>query len=136
MVVVTHRIQHWGALRAQDVLLQAAVTRFEYCVSCCLQPEKKSMLKVLLETASNLVFQVVETHFDLCLANCRTSSLSVVHENTYRDQTYKHCYGANRPHLSVIELDAKERLDRVDRAKEALPNEEGQVADKNSIVAT
>lgn len=30
--------------------------------------------------------------FQICLAVCRTSSLSVQHENTYKDPLAKHCY--------------------------------------------
>lgn len=30
--------------------------------------------------------------FQICLAICRTSSLSVRHENTYKDPLAKHCY--------------------------------------------
>lgn len=30
--------------------------------------------------------------FQICLAVCRTSSLSVEHENTYKDPLAKHCY--------------------------------------------
>ena len=48
-------------------------------------------LKTLVERASSLLFRRVEDRFELCLAQCRTSSLSVVHENTYIDGEYKYC---------------------------------------------
>ena len=34
---------------------------------------------------NNVLFVSVSDHFELCLAKCRTSSTSVQHENTYRD---------------------------------------------------
>ncbi|XP_075754298.1 SREBP regulating gene protein isoform X2 [Pelodiscus sinensis] len=62
---------------------------YEYCVSCCLQPNKN-------------LFMAVEDHFELCLAKCRTSSQSVQHENTYRDPVAKYCYGEYPPELLPV----------------------------------
>jgi hypothetical protein len=87
---------------------------FELCVSCCLRPEKARaagvpqwggvglahrlagmpqvpILKSLLARATSLLMQRVEDRFELCMAQCRTSSASVVHENTYIDNEFKHC---------------------------------------------
>ncbi|XP_026272458.1 SREBP regulating gene protein-like [Frankliniella occidentalis] len=69
---------------------------YEYCISCCLHPDKKQVLQNVLGKASetlNVLFASVTDHFELCLAKCRTSSQSVQHENTYRDPKAKHCYG-------------------------------------------
>ncbi|KAK9503686.1 hypothetical protein O3M35_010194 [Rhynocoris fuscipes] len=68
---------------------------YEYCVSCCLQPNKKELLQGVLQRAPDtfhVVFASVTDHYELCLAKCRTSSLSVQHENSYRDPSAKHCY--------------------------------------------
>ncbi|XP_072026615.1 SREBP regulating gene protein-like [Amphiura filiformis] len=75
---------------------------YEYCVSCCLQPDKEIVLQGVLGKASNtfkLLFQSVADHFELCLTKCRTSSESVQHENTYRDPSAKYCYGESPPDL-------------------------------------
>lgn len=69
---------------------------YEYCISCCLHPDKKNVLQNVLGKASetfNVLFASVTDHFELCLAKCRTSSQSVQHENSYRDPRAKHCYG-------------------------------------------
>ncbi|KAG8234489.1 hypothetical protein J437_LFUL014609 [Ladona fulva] len=73
---------------------------YEYCISCCLDPNKKNILQGVLGKASetfNVLFASVTDHFELCLAKCRTSSQSVQHENSYRDPRAKHCYGETPP---------------------------------------
>ncbi|XP_071791111.1 SREBP regulating gene protein-like [Asterias amurensis] len=75
---------------------------YEDCVSCCMHPEKESLLQGVLGKASNtlkLLLKGVRNHYELCLAKCRTSSESVQHENTYRDPIAKHCYGQSPPKL-------------------------------------
>uniref|UniRef100_A0A8C5ZCY0 SREBP regulating gene protein n=1 Tax=Marmota marmota marmota TaxID=9994 RepID=A0A8C5ZCY0_MARMA len=60
---------------------------YEHCVSCCLQPNKQLLLERFLNRAAvafQNLFMAVEDHFELCWAECRTSSQSVQHENTYR----------------------------------------------------
>ncbi|XP_064235833.1 SREBP regulating gene protein isoform X2 [Aotus nancymaae] len=50
---------------------------YEYCVSCCLQPNKQLLLERFLNRAAvafQNLFMAVEDHFELCLAKCRTSS--------------------------------------------------------------
>ncbi|XP_020285976.1 UPF0454 protein C12orf49 homolog [Pseudomyrmex gracilis] len=84
--------------------LQGCCTIYEYCVSCCLNPNK-SILQMRGRKDVNLIFLKVrkdegETRtrrtdrFQICLAVCRTSSFSMrsVHENTYKDPLAKHCY--------------------------------------------
>ncbi|KAK1156497.1 hypothetical protein AOXY_G21571 [Acipenser oxyrinchus oxyrinchus] len=78
---------------------------YEYCVSCCLQPDKQQLLERFLNRAAEgfqNLFTAVKDHFELCLAKCRTSSQSVQHENTYRDPMAKYCYGENPPELLPI----------------------------------
>ncbi|XP_065344898.1 SREBP regulating gene protein isoform X1 [Cloeon dipterum] len=73
---------------------------YEHCISCCLHPDKKNVLQLVLGKASetmNVLFASVTDHFELCLAKCRTSSQSVQHENSYRDPRAKHCYGDMPP---------------------------------------
>lgn len=73
---------------------------YEYCISCCLHPDKKVLLQGILGKASetfSVLFASVTDHFELCLTKCRTSSQSVQHENSYRDPKAKHCYGDSPP---------------------------------------
>ncbi|XP_050690033.1 SREBP regulating gene protein-like [Eriocheir sinensis] len=67
---------------------------YEYCVSCCLHPDKKSLLKKVLGQISenSPLYASVSDHFELCLVKCRTSSQSVQHETLYIDPRAKHCY--------------------------------------------
>uniref|UniRef100_A0A6M2DKU6 SREBP regulating gene protein n=1 Tax=Xenopsylla cheopis TaxID=163159 RepID=A0A6M2DKU6_XENCH len=68
---------------------------YEFCVSCCLDPEKKPILQKIFQKSSDrhsAVLASVRDQFELCLTKCRTSSSSVKFENTYRDPRLKHCY--------------------------------------------
>ena len=77
---------------------------YEHCVSCCLQPHKRKLLeKVLLHAhnSRNPLLHLVHDTWELCLHKCRTSSTSVLRENTYRDAVHKYCYGLDVPHKIV-----------------------------------
>jgi len=74
---------------------------YEHCVSCCLQPHKRKLLEKVLVHAHNSrnpLLHLVQDTFELCLHKCRTSSTSVLRENTYRDSVHKYCYGLDLPH--------------------------------------
>ncbi|EDW75181.1 uncharacterized protein Dwil_GK19833 [Drosophila willistoni] len=79
---------------------------YEYCVSCCLHPDKRPLLETILETvnAQRYIYAQVEDHFELCLVKCRTNSHSVEHENKYRNARTKHCYGQTEAHESQREV--------------------------------
>ncbi|XP_022672280.1 UPF0454 protein C12orf49 homolog [Varroa jacobsoni] len=71
---------------------------YEICVSCCLRPQQRPLLEKVLGRLGRSpkalqLFVLVRTHFDLCLAKCRTSSRSVRNENTYIDPENKYCFG-------------------------------------------
>ncbi|CAG2100867.1 unnamed protein product [Medioppia subpectinata] len=70
---------------------------YEYCISCCLDPNKKPFLTKIVSKKTSDTFNVlmasITDHFELCLTRCRTSSASVQHENSYRDPKAKHCFG-------------------------------------------
>ena len=56
---------------------------YEYCVSCCLKPNKQLLLERFLNRAAvafQNLFMAVEDHFELCLAKCRTSSQVSIHD--------------------------------------------------------
>ncbi|CAB0001315.1 unnamed protein product [Nesidiocoris tenuis] len=59
------------------------------CHSC--KELLQSMLRRVPDTF-HVVFASITDHYELCMAKCRTSSLSVQHENSYRDPSAKHCY--------------------------------------------
>ncbi|XP_026846932.1 UPF0454 protein C12orf49 homolog isoform X1 [Drosophila persimilis] len=75
---------------------------YEYCVSCCLHPDKQPLLELVLQSAytPKYIYASVADHFELCLVKCRTNSHSVEHENKYRDGKAKHCYGITEAHES------------------------------------
>ena len=54
------------------------------------------VLKSILASATSLLFQRVEDRFELCMAQCRTSSSSVVHENMYINSEHKFCVERGR----------------------------------------
>ncbi|CAH1978268.1 unnamed protein product [Acanthoscelides obtectus] len=79
---------------------------YEYCISCCLHPDKREVLENVLGKATeqnNVLFASVTDHFELCLAKCRTNSQSVQHENSYKDPKAKHCYGELTPAVDNID---------------------------------
>ncbi|GAB0086409.1 SREBP regulating gene protein [Sergentomyia squamirostris] len=86
---------------------------YEYCVSCCLHPDKKELLERVMEKATGrqkAVFASVQDNFELCLAKCRTDSHSVQHENKYRDPKAKHCYGETTAHESQRDINGNSVL--------------------------
>lgn len=46
-----------------------------------------------LSTDKNVLFRSLTDDYELCTTKCRTSSHSVLHENSYIDPTHKHCFG-------------------------------------------
>ncbi|XP_066589173.1 SREBP regulating gene protein [Prorops nasuta] len=85
---------------------QGCCAVYEYCVSCCLNPQKLVRGKKSLDSSTNHKENLKNRRgedivrlrlrnldrFQICLAVCRTSSASVRHENTYKDPHSKHCY--------------------------------------------
>ncbi|XP_071179838.1 SREBP regulating gene protein-like [Mytilus edulis] len=95
-------LQHISKHRCDKCSSNGCCEQFEFCVSCCLNPEKKTLLTRVLEEARQLgdrSLASVGDQFELCLAKCRTSSQSVQHENSYRNPKAKYCYGGNPPEL-------------------------------------
>ncbi|KAL4707858.1 hypothetical protein ACJJTC_001804, partial [Scirpophaga incertulas] len=73
---------------------------YEHCVSCCLEPNKRDLLELVLSklsTDENILFRTLTDEYELCLTKCRTSSHSVLHENSYKDPEHKHCFGHEPP---------------------------------------
>lgn len=88
----------------------ACCTLFETCVSCCLTvnwdltPERQIEE---LRQVSGLAFRYAKPAnlFDFCLLRCRTSSASVVHQNTFRSK-WKYCYGPKESPILLEEESA------------------------------
>lgn len=76
---------------------------YENCVSCCLNPNKRSTLEKVMEQASGPLFATVRDQFELCIAKCRTDSHSVQHENKYKNPETKFCYAYVEAHESQRE---------------------------------
>lgn len=89
-----------------DCLSNNCCSIYEHCVSCCLNPKNRKLLEQLLSldslTVRNVISKSVSDQFELCLVKCRTSSKSVWHENSYKDKTFKHCFGLNGPDFASI----------------------------------
>jgi hypothetical protein len=67
-------------------------SQYEYCVACCMDPDKTSLEEALAAPiAHQPTEKPFETVFDLCLSRCRSNSQSVVHENAYKSELH-HCY--------------------------------------------
>ncbi|EAT37032.1 AAEL010931-PC [Aedes aegypti] len=77
---------------------------YEYCVSCCMHPNKRPLLERVLAKATGrqiAVYATVNDQYELCLTKCRTNSHSVQNENKYRDPKLKHCYGETEEQLTA-----------------------------------
>lgn len=57
---------------------------YEYCVSCCVRPAHRKELEHLREHSTHKSIKT-GSWFEVCQFKCRTSSGSVVHENSYRN---------------------------------------------------
>ncbi|CAH8441568.1 unnamed protein product [Schistosoma bovis] len=68
---------------------------YEHCVSCCLNPINKSLWDKVQNLSANYKrhLQLATDAFEFCIAVCRTSSLSVLHENRYRNSEELYCFG-------------------------------------------
>ncbi|XP_011171817.1 SREBP regulating gene protein isoform X2 [Solenopsis invicta] len=88
---------------------QGCCTIYEYCVSCCLHPDKqirgrKDVVSAKVQKDLGRTPIRNSDRFQICLAVCRTSSSSVRHENTYKDPLAKHCYISQRYRRNINSL--------------------------------
>ncbi|XP_018405827.1 PREDICTED: UPF0454 protein C12orf49 homolog [Cyphomyrmex costatus] len=85
---------------------QGCCTIYEYCVSCCLHPDKQIRGRKDLSVGSAKVQKDIgrTAHFQICLTACRTSSSSVRRDNTYKDPLAKHCYIPQRYRRNINSL--------------------------------
>ena len=84
--------------------------QYEYCISCCLKPENlQKHLNLYLSipvlqqkvSTSSAIHRDRPDYFDYCKHVCRTNSLSVQTENTYRG-FHNHCYSQKKSTLERI----------------------------------
>jgi hypothetical protein len=84
---------------------------YEMCVSCCMNNDvekvkffnkgkRKSVWEQFEKKKNQILFKKVKTIFDFCTTRCRTSSKSVMNENSYKSN-YKHCFD----NLDPIDID-------------------------------
>lgn len=65
---------------------------YEYCVACCLNPERTSSeVAIKVKVARQATAGAYRDLFDFCLGRCRHDSGSVVHENAYATEEH-HCF--------------------------------------------
>nr|CAH8832528.1 unnamed protein product [Trichobilharzia regenti] len=73
---------------------------YEHCVSCCLDPNNKSLWNQVIQNTnanSRRHLQLATDAFEFCSAVCRTSSLTVLHENRYRNSAENYCFALEIP---------------------------------------
>nr|XP_058896358.1 SREBP regulating gene protein isoform X14 [Kogia breviceps] len=88
-------------------LSNGCCSAYEYCVSCCLQPNKQLLLERFLNRAAvafQNLFMAVEDHFELCLAKCRTSSQAMPKQTA----SYCPCCSRHRPKVRHLFSDRSE----------------------------
>lgn len=76
---------------------------YEYCISCCLSASlSPNPTGTNLTTMEAIPDHFSSTMFDQCRAQCRTSSSSLLHGNTYK-HAYRHCYSKGTTDLPELE---------------------------------
>ncbi|XP_029074351.1 UPF0454 protein C12orf49 homolog isoform X3 [Monodon monoceros] len=86
-------------------LSNGCCSAYEYCVSCCLQPNKQLLLERFLNRAAvafQNLFMAVEDHFELCLAKCRTSSQAKDLPTTLLSESETFCMAGVSNHLQIL----------------------------------
>lgn len=73
-------------------LVSQCCNSYEYCVSCCLNPERTDLDQALkVKIAKPVTSGTYSSLFDYCAGRCRHNSESVVHENAYLSE-FHHCF--------------------------------------------
>ncbi|KAL8227806.1 hypothetical protein R6Q57_015390 [Mikania cordata] len=73
-------------------LVSQCCKSYEYCVSCCLNPERTHVNQVLkVKIAKPVTSGTYSSLFDYCAGRCRHNSESVIHENAYLSE-FHHCF--------------------------------------------
>lgn len=80
---------------------------YEHCVACCTREISSERLAMLLVDRLNAKsiqgngnhLAEFSTNFKSCQFLCRTSSMSVQHQNKYRNKNFRFCYGDALPTL-------------------------------------
>ncbi|XP_059654434.1 uncharacterized protein LOC132301154 isoform X3 [Cornus florida] len=73
-------------------LVSQCCNSYEFCVSCCLNPERtRKELALKVKIAKPVTAGTYSSVFDFCAGRCRHNSESVVHENAYLSD-FHHCF--------------------------------------------
>eukprot|EP00614_Pseudopedinella_elastica_P012148 CAMPEP_0172611516 /NCGR_PEP_ID=MMETSP1068-20121228/31183_1 /TAXON_ID=35684 /ORGANISM="Pseudopedinella elastica, Strain CCMP716" /LENGTH=379 /DNA_ID=CAMNT_0013415511 /DNA_START=644 /DNA_END=1780 /DNA_ORIENTATION=- len=95
---------------------------FEFCVACCMG-DGEARRDLLGRSKHSALLELAGSPFGLCAYKCRTSSGSVVHENSYRNPQ-KHCFGLTRPPLLPgVSVNSDASLARELRTRESAMSE-------------
>ncbi|KAH6833397.1 glycosyltransferase family protein [Perilla frutescens var. hirtella] len=81
---------------------------YEFCVSCCLNPEMTRIeLALKVKIAKPVTAGIYGSIFDYCAGRCRHNSESVVHENAYLSE-FHHCFSiqSNSSESSSAQLES------------------------------
>ncbi|KAL4193626.1 hypothetical protein AMTRI_Chr06g177710 [Amborella trichopoda] len=91
-------------------LVSQCCNSYEYCVSCCLSPDrtnKEFALKVRI--GKPVTAGTYASVFDFCAGRCRHNSASVVHENAYASD-FHHCFSLQPNTSGPVDATIEERL--------------------------
>jgi len=59
-------------------LASSCCLEYEFCIACCLKPERSETMYDILLSSQEIIYDHVENSFDFCVAACRTSSLFIL----------------------------------------------------------
>ncbi|KMZ64441.1 hypothetical protein ZOSMA_36G00480 [Zostera marina] len=91
-------------------LVSECCDTYEYCVSCCLNPQRTSeKLALNVKIAKPVTSANYASVFDFCAGRCRHNSANVVHENTYSSD-FHHCFSLQSNSSGVTEFLSETRL--------------------------
>lgn len=83
-----------------DLSTVGCCSTYEQCVSCCLHPARHNRLEELkARGVGHRAYATMTSAFEFCTFKCRTSSGSVVYENSYRNEQH-YCMGSLCPVLT------------------------------------
>ncbi|KAF7259742.1 hypothetical protein EG68_02512 [Paragonimus skrjabini miyazakii] len=69
---------------------------YEHCVSCCMDKQyielwREVLMQAFQPSGSQRYLLLAQNLFEFCQSKCRTSSISVLHENSYQDADHREC---------------------------------------------
>ncbi|KAA8531397.1 hypothetical protein F0562_006107 [Nyssa sinensis] len=91
-------------------LVSQCCNSYEFCVSCCLSPERtQKELALKVKIAKAVTAGTYSSVFDFCAGRCRHNSESVVHENAYLSD-FHHCFSLSSNSSGATDRQLEARL--------------------------